>query len=421
MASKIFFCLLAFVLFIIIFFKIIRRNDTTYIISLVMQAIGIGINFIEITFRIFDNVILNIIMYIFSIILPIVIIALEYRNINFTEILSVATGKILLTFGNTKAAKAILSKLVDKYPDSYIGHKMLAEIYEKEGGMRKAIDEYVTAIDINKKDYASYYKIAELLKDLDKKDESIEMLQNLIKNKPDFYEASTLLGELLCEQERFKEAVTVYSDALTYRPNDYDLYYSLGIVHTRLNDFQSAKECYAMAAEINHRLYGAYYNLAQISLIQKDLDAAEKFFTESLFDEELEPRAYYQLAKIYMIKEERDKAITFANKAIELDSSLLKVISSESLFEPIKQFITVSVNMNEKEETIEEENSEETSKEEKKKEEERAVIDYLEETARLIDDINENTVKYRISEKVDKIINNKINKDDQEKEMDNFE
>ena len=53
-------------------------------------------------------------------------------------------------------AKSILVKLVTKYPESYLGHKLLAECYEKEGGMRKAIDEYVTAVDINKKDYKSY-------------------------------------------------------------------------------------------------------------------------------------------------------------------------------------------------------------------------------------------------------------------------
>ena len=49
---------------------------------------------------------------------------------------------------------------------------MLAEIYEKEGGMRKAIDEYVQAIDLDKQDYDSYYKVAELLNGLDKKDEA---------------------------------------------------------------------------------------------------------------------------------------------------------------------------------------------------------------------------------------------------------
>lgn len=59
--------------------------------------------------------------------------------------------------------------LINKYPESYNGHRLLAQNYEKEGGMRKAIDEYVKAIDINKKDYDSYYKISELLVNLGKR------------------------------------------------------------------------------------------------------------------------------------------------------------------------------------------------------------------------------------------------------------
>ena len=60
---------------------------------------------------------------------------------------------------------------------------MLAELYEKEGGMRKAIDEYVQAIDLNKKDYQSYYNVANLLSGLGKKDEAAEMLFNLLEKK----------------------------------------------------------------------------------------------------------------------------------------------------------------------------------------------------------------------------------------------
>ena len=80
-----------------------------------------------------------------------------------------------------------------KYPENYIGHKMLAEVYEQEGGMRKAIDEYVQAVDANKQDYDSYYKIAELLTGLDKQDEAAEMLFNLLHKKPDCYKATELL------------------------------------------------------------------------------------------------------------------------------------------------------------------------------------------------------------------------------------
>ena len=34
-------------------------------------------------------------------------------------------------------------KLIDKYPNSYLGHKKLAEIYEKQNNLSNAIDEYV--------------------------------------------------------------------------------------------------------------------------------------------------------------------------------------------------------------------------------------------------------------------------------------
>ena len=70
---------------------------------------------------------------------------------------------------------------------------MLARIYEEEGGMRKAIDEYVQVLDIRKNDYNSYYKISVLLNELNKKEEAIDMLRTLLRSKPQMLEASKLL------------------------------------------------------------------------------------------------------------------------------------------------------------------------------------------------------------------------------------
>ena len=81
---------------------------------------------------------------------------------NFSEIISIVRAHIYFKLGNNKKAKEVLVELVNKYENTYLGHKLLAECYEKEGGMRRAIDEYVTAVDINKKDYKSYFKIADL-------------------------------------------------------------------------------------------------------------------------------------------------------------------------------------------------------------------------------------------------------------------
>lgn len=400
--EKIIFNMLAFSLFIIIFSKLIRKNDTNYVAILILEAIGIALNFLELLIGgIFSSGFSKILMYISAIIIPGIVIILEYTGTNFSEILSIIWAKILNAIGDRKAAKTVLLNLMEKYPDTYKGHILLAKIYEKEGGTRKAIDEYVKAVDSNKRDYDSYYRIAELLKDLDRKDEAITMLNNLLQNKPEYYDASLLLGELLCQQERFKEAVSVYNDALRYRPADFELYYSLGIVYTRLNDFANAKDCYDKAATINHKLYGAKYNLGQIALIEEDLEEAEKYFAECLMSEELEAKAYYQLAKIYMVKEEKDKAILFANKAIEIDESYLKIIVSEKIFEPIKEYLAVSVKLDDKERKKQSKRDEEIQK-------------YLEETVGLIKGLNENELQNKVNQKVDAIFKQEEIKKEQE-------
>lgn len=409
MLENIIFSLLAFSLFIIVFFKIIKKDDTNYIILLILQGIGIAIIFFEIRLGIKANLFFRVLRYILSIILPMLVIFLEFKDINFSEILSVGIANFLVLIGDTKGAKAILSKMVEKYPDSYYGHKLLAVIYEKEGGMRKAIDEYVTAIDIKKNDYNSYYKISELLRDLGKKDEAIEMLEKLVRNKPDMYDASCLLGDMLCEQERFKEAASVYESALKFRPADYELYYNLGIVYTRLNDFQMAKDMYERAASINHKLWGAKYNLGQLALIEKEYNLAEQYFKESLYDKSLEAMSYYQLARIYAGRGEKDRALEFLNKSIELDHRLLKKASKEKVFQNIRELITVSVKMDD---DIEKDRNKEIAEEVKELEEshilitqERAAQDYLEDTNSLIEDISENTTRQRTIDRVSEIIN----------------
>lgn len=422
MFEMIFFNLLAVTLVIIMFFKMIKRNDTIYLCPLFIEAIGIVVSFITIKFNLRESNLTKAIMYTTAVILPLAIILYELRGNNLAERASIFWAKFLLLIGDKKAAKAVLVKLVSKYPDSYLGHRMLAEIYEKEGGMRKAIDEYVQAVDVKKNDYKSYLKIAELLISLGKKEEAIEMLEDLLKNKPDCYEASLLLGELLMDLERFKEAEKVYEAALIYKPNDWELYYCLGIIYTRMSDFQKAKEMYERAAEINHRLYAAYYNLGQIAFIQKDYDTAETYYENSLYGD-YEAKSYYQLAKIYCLKGEKDKAINFLNKAIELDPRLLKKASREKILEPIKQFITVSVKMTEEKEDVASPESKEDGEEQETEitdvllKQEMLATQYLEQTMKLIEQINENTDKQRIKAEIESIFEKeKKLKEEQERE-----
>ena len=330
----------------------IRKNDTSYVVILILQAIGIACNFMEVLLTIKANIFTMIIKYLFSIIIPIIVIILTKKNIPLMEVENVVLAKFWLLFGNRKIAKQCLINLVTKYPENYQGHKILAEIYESEGGMRKAIDEYVQAIDSNKKDYDSYYKVAELLNQLDKKDEAAEMLFNLLQKKPEYYNATILLGEILIDKELYKEAANIYQDALKHNPESYDLNYNLGIVYTMLNDFQNAKICYEKAAQINSLSYMSKYSLAEIALIYKDIEEAEKYFMECLQDEELSADGYYELGKIELIKGNKDTAIKYINTAIDTNSKkIVPKVKKDPIFIPIIAKISIPFNLEENEST----------------------------------------------------------------------
>ena len=180
-----------------------------------------------------------------------------------------------------------------------------------------------------------YLKIGKLYGNVGRANEAIGILSELLKKKPDYYEASMALADILNSRNEFKEAVQVYMLALKYRPADYDLYYNLGMTYTLLNDFSKAKECYEKAAQINSDLYHARYSLGQLNLLYGDLEEAEKYFMECIDAEEVEAGAYYYLARIAMIKGETDKAKNYANIAIEENPTLYDKMADENIFMPI--------------------------------------------------------------------------------------
>ena len=398
MLEQFIFTTLALALFGVGFFKLIKNNDTGYVSLLVIEAIGIAIDFIYYISNKKIIIYIKILIYTASVILPMIIYFLQRKNIDCIKSIRQIKIKILLILGKDKKAKEILNSIINKNPNNYEAHKLLAKIYEKEGGVRKAIEEYVTCIDINKKDYDSYYKVSNYMIDLGKKDEAIQMLSSLLAKKPDYYKATIDLGNLLIEKESYKEAVNVFSDALKYCPIDYELNYYLGMSYTLLNDFQNAKICYEKAAEVNSLMYRAKYNLAQIAMLYKDTELAEKFFSETMQDEDLEADSYFELAKIKLIQGEKDLAIRYANIAVDIDSEkIAKKIKSEPLFIPILIKISIPFNLEKRED-----------KEKLSENEEKAKV-HLEETSTITRNLGYNKEEWQM--KKESIEKEKINRE----------
>ena len=80
-AEQLIFTVIAFTIFVYMFFRMIKNNDTSYVIILTLEAIGIALNFIEVLFNVKLNTLFIILKYLFAILIPIVVIIIEKIDI----------------------------------------------------------------------------------------------------------------------------------------------------------------------------------------------------------------------------------------------------------------------------------------------------------------------------------------------------
>lgn len=382
MIEKIIFNLIAFTLFILIFIKLVKENDTNYIYLLGLQFVGIAINFIELIINVKLNIFIRIVIYLLSVILPLIFVLIEYKkNINFTEILGIFLSKINYKLENKDKAYLNVNNILKRYPNSKIAHKILAQMYEQDGKLEFAISEYEQIVDYDSKNYKDYLKLAKLCKDCAKTNEAKEMYADILKNDPANYEASIEISDILFNDGEFKEAIQVCMSALKYNPEDYDLYYNLGMAYTMINDFQKAKTCYEHAAQINSLLYNAKYSLGELALIYGDLETAKNYFVDCLNAEEIESGAYYYLARISIIKGEEQEAIEYGNMAVEEDFKNYDKMYNDNIF------VTIREKLKKPEKDIENKNKKAITEKEEK------VNKHLEETCKIVGKLNNNDIQ----------------------------
>ena len=370
--ERILFNILAFGLFFMMFIKMVNRNDSNYVYILIVQAIGIAISFVGLIFRVNLPIIIIIITYIISVLIPLTIIIFEKKGLFLSEIINLNIAKYYYKKNDKEKAKQLLMKSTEKFPNSLLLHKELAFICEELGDKQIAIDEYMRSSEINSQDSELKIKTANLLKDSEKIQDAERMLNDILRKKPDDYNATILLGDILTERENYRDAINLYLQALNYNPDQYELYYNLGMLFTLINDFQTAKEYYEKAAKLNSLLYSAKYNLGQ-------LDEAEEYFTECIEDEDIADEVFYYLSYVSMLKGNINEAVQYLNTAVEENEELYEKACKETVFRLIIHKINKPTNTSKVRKNI--------SKKEKQ------TMKHLEKTCEVVGNLNHNDIK----------------------------
>ena len=288
----------------------------------------------------------RIISFILGIILPIVIIIIEYlTKVSYDEKIILYIAEFYEFTKNRKKAKDIIVKYLEKYDDSYLLHKKLATIYEKEGGTRKAIDEYVEAVSIKGTDYESYFRVIELLEYLDKKDEAITLIERLLKVYKRYPKAYIMYANLILEKGNLKEVAKIYEEGLSYNKESKEIMYNLASIYVRLNEYSLAKKNLESIFKLDKKSHIVCLNLAQIAMIEREYSEAKMYLDIAKKEKEIEDIVYYEIAKINVLERKEEEAISNLNKALEINPNIIGKINATEIFKEIRHHTIMKVEL----------------------------------------------------------------------------
>lgn len=288
----------------------------------------------------------RIISLILGIILPIVIIIIEYlTKVSYDEKIILYIAEFYEFIKNRKKAKDVIVKYLEKYEDSYLLHKKLATIYEKEGGTRKAIDEYVEAVSIKGTDYESYFRVIELLEYLDKKDEAITLIERLLKVYKRYPKAYIMYANLILEKGNLKEVAKIYEEGLSYNKESKEIMYNLASIYVRLNEYSLAKKNLESIFKLDKKSHIVCLNLAQISMIEREYSEAKMYLDIAKKEKEIEDIVYYEIAKINVLERKEEEAISNLNKALEINPNIIGKINATEIFKEIRHHTIMKVEL----------------------------------------------------------------------------
>lgn len=377
------------------------KNPSKYRIKVFVLGLAALILMALDSFNILNLKAFKYILLLSTVIIPMMDFTTKLLGKDIKEYITIFLANTYIGADKRKKAKNILNKYLEDNPNSYLARRELANIYKEEGGMRRAIEEYVKVIELNRKDYKSLYAITTLLDSLDKTTEAEELLKHLIEIKEDYIEAYELLADILANSDRHKEAAAVYEHGVKNNPESYDLTYNLAAEYVELTSLDKAELTLKRALELSPNNYICIYNLAQLNYIFGNLKEAEEMFTKTLEHPSLEASSYFELAKIAKTYGRKEKAVAYLNNALSLNNDLMARLNEEELFDDIKEETIVSVNLTDKNNIGLDSLEPKVLK----------VIANLENTANLIGVIAKNTRKENTENLVDEMLAEKFNVD----------
>lgn len=213
----------------------------------------------------------------------------------------------------------LLKKALNLNKSAEEAHWLLSLIYDSIENFDKSIEHANLALEINDSLYYHFIK-AHSLKQLGKVEESLDVLENILKRDENFYYALELLGNIFYEKSNFKKSLNFFLKIVENTKERSGVYNSIASAYRSMGDFKNAFDNVYKCLELDPKHMFGTITLAEI---YAELGNDQEFFknlqlsfvfgmtskefqkiigTEEVYKKYYNDNRFLQLLKSYRIK-----------------------------------------------------------------------------------------------------------------------
>ena len=319
--------------------KFVKRYVPENVFIEALSSFAFGSYLVFTIYEVYIPELIQIFLIISMFFIPLIFVILQYNNIILTRKILYYKMKWNMYLQDYERAKKLIYKLIEQTGRSAQYYNYLGICYKHLNDFVNSRDSFALAVELDKTDYLSYYELACILDETNKKETAIIMFNNALRIKPDFYDAAESLGICYTSQARYEEALRIYRNALEYHPQSFELFYNIAMVKLEIGEYDDAEKSFEKAANLKPKLYSAYYNIGTINYLKGDYIKATQFFKLARSSTMYGGRAYYKLATVYAATKEYEKSMSCLDYAVQIEPKYLKDAKEELVFENMKDRI----------------------------------------------------------------------------------
>lgn len=188
-------------------------------------------------------------------------------------------------------------------------HRILGE-YEK------ALSCFTEAIGYDKDNPEAMYRKAEILLELSRINEALDVTAGILAYNPDDFTANLKYADALSRADKNKEAINVFEKCYQINPLHYDLLIKYGLASYRTGDFVKAREMFTEAIRIKENEPKAYVLLGKVLFELNELDEAILKFKSAIKINHNYSDAYIEWGNCLFTNKKYNEAIIKYNKAL---------------------------------------------------------------------------------------------------------